>query len=289
MIGATTHAEILKKLTPWMYKALAQTYIDKEFPRHLFIETTASCNLSCDYCPREKVNKHMDYDLFKRIIDESSEYGSRSFSLHLFGEPMLYPKIWEAIRYIKKKNRRHTILLTSNGTMFERFIGEIERSDVDKLIWSWRPEAKFSEETKERLRRWGKLTVRLIKEAVPETEMRNWGNWPNVEIRSLHNYGGEISLEKFGVSPTKSGTRYPCYHLFLAPAIAWNGKFLMCCSDPHQKEVFGDINTESIAQSWKRLDGVRESHLKGSYEGICKTCDVWKQYPDLFFGFQKGS
>lgn len=289
MIGATTHAELLKKLPPWMYKTLAQTYIDKTFPRHIFIELTASCNLRCDYCPRERVNNHMDWNLFRRIIDESSCYGARSFSLHLFGEPMLYPKIWDAIRYIKEKNRRHTILLTSNGTMFERFIDEIEQCDVDKLIWSWRPEAKFSEETKERLRKWGKLTVRLIKEAVPETEMRNWGNWPNVEIRSLHNYGGEISLERFGAESASGGIRHPCYHLWLAPAVAWNGKFLMCCADSHQKEVFGDINTETIAESWKRLEGVRQAHLKGSYEGICKECDVWKQYPDLFFKFQKGS
>lgn len=202
---------------------------------------------------------------------------------------MLYPKIWEAIEYIKTSNKKNTILLTSNGTMFERFIDRIEQSRVDKLIWSWRPEAKFSEETKERLRRWGKLTVRLIREAVPENEIKKWESWPKVEIRGLHNYGGEISLEKFGVSPTNGGTKYPCYHLFLAPAIAWNGKFLMCCSDPHQREVFGDINTETIAESWKRVDVVRQSHLKGRHEGICKDCDVYKSYPDLFFKFQKGS
>lgn len=289
MIGATTHAEILKRLPSWAYKLAGQMYIDHSFPRHIFIETTASCNLSCSYCPREKVNKHMEWSLFKRIVDEARDYGPRSFSLHLFGEPLLYPKIWEAIEYIKTANKKNTILLTSNGTMFERFIGDIERSRVDKLIWSWRPEAKFSEETKERLRKWGKLTVRVIREVVPEEAQKEWENWPNLEVRGLHNYGGEISLEKFGVKDVSVGTRHGCYHLWLAPAVAWNGKFLMCCSDPHQREVFGDINTETIAESWKRVEVVRQAHLKGRYEGICKNCDVYKSYPDLFFKFQKGS
>ena len=87
----------------------------------------------------------MDFGLFRSIIDEATHYGPRSFSLHLFGEPLLYPRIWDSIDYIKKKNKHHTVLLTSNGTLFERYITELTSSRVDKVIWSWRPEAKFSE------------------------------------------------------------------------------------------------------------------------------------------------
>jgi MoaA/NifB/PqqE/SkfB family radical SAM enzyme len=282
----TKYAENLKKAPGWIYKTAAQLYIDKEWPRHLFIETTAACNLSCSYCPRERINKHMDYGLFKSIIDEGSHYGPRSFSLHLFGEPLLYPKVWEAIEYIKKKNKRNTVLLTSNGTLFERFIDNLLSSGIDKLIWSWRPEPKFSDRTVERLRKWGKMTVRLIEEAVPKEEMRRWESWPRVEKRSLHNYGGNVDIAKFGAKST-DGQRYPCYHLWLAPAVSWSGNFLMCCSDPHQREIFGDINRESIHDSWKRLDAVRSSHMRGEYSGICKNCDVWKSYPDLFFKWQK--
>src|SRR5258708_3002683 len=111
----TKNTSILKKLPTVLYKTADQLYIDKNFPRHIFIETTAACNLSCDYCPREKRNDHIDFKLFKTIVDECSQYGPRSFSLHLFGEPLLYPFILDAIQYIKIKNRRHTILLTTNG------------------------------------------------------------------------------------------------------------------------------------------------------------------------------
>jgi MoaA/NifB/PqqE/SkfB family radical SAM enzyme len=282
----TKNAELFKKAPSWIYKIGAQAYIDKRYPRHLFIETTASCNLTCEYCPREKIKNHMDFELFKRIIDEAKAYGPRSFSLHLFGEPLLYPRIWDAIRYIKSANKKNIVLLTSNGTLFNRYIDEITESNVDKLIWSWRPEAKFTEETKERLRQWGRMTVRMIDTQIPKEEEEYWGNWPSVEKRELHNYGGQINLSKFGVQSI-SGERYPCYHLWLAPAVSWNGKFLMCCADSGQKEVFGDINKESVAVAWQRLNNVRKAHMEGIFQGICENCDVYKNYPDLFFSWQK--
>jgi len=112
------YAQMAKKLPSIFYKLAAQAWIDEEYPRHLFIETTPTCNLSCSYCPRPKIKGEMGFDIFKAIIDEATRYGARSFSLHLFGEPLLYSKWFEAIRYIKSANRKHTVLFTTNGTLF---------------------------------------------------------------------------------------------------------------------------------------------------------------------------
>lgn len=129
--------------------------------------------------------------------------------------------------------------------------------------------------------------VRILLETTPKEELEKWRKWPKLEIKNLHNYGGNISLESYGVKST-AGSRYPCYHLWLAPAVAWNGKILMCCNDPHQKEVIGQYGETSMAEAWQKLNGVREAHLRGEYSGICANCDSWKTYPDLFFNFQKG-
>ena len=244
----------------------------------------------------------MEFGLFRKIIDESSMFGARSFSLHLFGEPLLYPRIFDACSYIKQRNKRHVILLTTNGTKINDCIDDLTRSEISQVLWTWRPEAKFTDETIEKLRKWGKFRVRFIDEITPDRARKEWEDWPNVEGRKLHNYGGEIKLSLITSKNTKSSSpsslqvqsnlqeekRWPCYHLWLAPAVAWNGKFLMCCADSHQKEVFGDINTESVADCWQRVEKVRESHLRGQYEGICKDCDVWKSYPNLWFNFQLG-
>jgi len=173
---------------------------------------------------------------------------------------------------------------------------KLKDSGVDKVLWSWRTEPNWSDPFKEKLKRWKIFTARFIEGTYPEGEDKLW---PNKEKRRMHNYGGEIDLGLWGRLTKKSnaqkkkttlksgaenmvGTRYPCYHLWFAPAVAWNGNFLMCCSDPHNKEVFGDIKIETVSQAWKRLDKVRTSHLEGKYEGICKSCDVWREYPSVF-------
>lgn len=283
----TNHAELLKKLPSWLYKLGSQAYIDYEYPRHLFIETTASCNLSCSYCPREKTNKHMEFRLFTSLIDEASLYGSRSFSLHLFGEPLLYPKWHEAIRYIKDKNPKHTVLFTTNGTLLDKLVDRVIEANPDKILWTWRKEAKFSEETKEKLRKWGKFCVRIIKEITPKEALDEWKDWSQIEYRNLHNYGGAIDISQWNAPPVE--TRWPCYHLWLAPAVAWNGNILLCCADPHQKEVIGQFGKDTVSKVWQgeRIKAVREAHLRGDYTGICAKCDVWKGTPDIWFQHQK--
>ncbi len=293
MFNVTTKAQWLKRLPSWMFKLGAQAWIDREYPRHLFIETTALCDLSCSFCPREKITKHMDFQLFKAIVDEASCYGARSFSLHLFGEPLLYPRFSDAVRYIKLKNRRHTILLTTNGTQLNRRCDEVIGLPIDQVYWTWRPEAKFTEETKEKLRRWGRFRVRFIEEVTPPEAYEEWKDWSNVEGRKLHNYGGNIQTSDFSSVPdvekgSSSATRYPCYHLWLAPAVAWNGNILICCADPHAKEVLGQFPEMSVHQAWKssKLEEIRQSHLQGTYKGICSNCDVWKNYGNIFFGHE---
>ena len=232
----------------------------------------------------------MEFSLFTRIVDECNNYGPRSFSLHLFGEPLLYPRIMEAINYIKAKNKRHTILLTTNGTVLNKFARGLLESGVDRIIWSWRRlSVPFSAETMEVLKRIG--MVRLLVEETPKEEFEKWKTFPRVEIKHLHNYGGAIDTTKWGLEKDNSnGSRYPCYHLWLAPAIRWNGEVTICCNDPSGKESLGNLrNGTTLASFWKsgRMEEIRQGHLKGEYKGLCKDCNVWKTYPDIFFNFQK--
>ena len=302
-VNATLHTPWLKRLPRPLYKAAAQAWIDKEYPRHLFIEVTANCNLTCSYCPREDRNNHIDYELFKQVVDEATQYGPRSFSLHLFGEPFLYPRWQQAVSYIKYAHPKHTVLLTTNGTTLNARIDDVVQSSIDLILWTWRPEAVFTPETKEKLRKWGKFRVRFIQEITPKEAYAEWADWPNVERRRLHNYGGEVDLSAYtdvtGVRESvasqinsahvQNATRWPCYHLWLAPAVAWNGDILLCCADSHHKEVLGHFPEMSVHEAWtgEKLKLVRESHMTGNYRGICTNCDVWKQYPDLFFSWQK--
>lgn len=233
----------------------------------------------------------MDFELFKSIIDESAYYGPRSFSLHLFGEPLLYPKWQEAIEYIKKKNKRNTVLFTSNGTLFERYVDRLIKSDVDRVLWSWRPEAKWSESTQEKLKKWKAFTVRIIEEVTPKEAKEEFLKWPRVEQRSLHNYGGKINTSNFIVKDdrlTPENMRWSCYHLFYAPAVSWDGDILICCADPKKESTIGKFPEVSIAHVWQSsvIKRLREEQLNGKYTGICEKCDIWKQYKNIFWGHE---
>lgn len=295
MRSLTVYAEQAKKAAkkiPWIYKAAAQSYIDNKFPRHIFLETTAKCNLTCEYCPREQINDHMDFQLFKSVIDEARHYGPRSFSLHLFGEPLLWPHILEGIEYIKQAHKDNVVMLTTNGTHLNRFVDDLIKLRVNEIIWSWRTEAKFRPETKEKLLRATKkgstkFRVRLIKEVTPKKAYEEWKTWPKVEVRHLHDYGGDIDIKKWG-APDPPKKRWPCYHIYYAPAVAWNGNFLLCCADPHSKEIVGNVKNRSITKLWQSsvIKNYRKNHEKGIYAGPCQTCDVWKSYPSIHFPWQ---
>ena len=83
--------------------------------------------------------------------------------------------------------------------------------------------------------------------------------------------------------------RYPCYHLWLAPAIRWNGEIVECCNLAKSGEnVFGIYGETTLKEVWSG-DGIsklRESHKKGIYPGACNNCTSWQAYPSIFFKAQ---
>jgi len=300
------------------YKFFSQKLIDYDFPRHLFIETTALCNLQCKMCPRNDSPAKpgtMNFELFKKIVDESARHGERAFSLHLFGEPLLDRQIIEKIQYIKKANQQNSILLTTNGTlMTENIAKELVENKVDKIavsIHSPNPETysiitgfEGLEKTEDNIKRLvaikkeaganlPKIFLRMVRtnDNAEEVEIfrKKWKELPVlVEIREGHNYGGGIINNPQKNTPKK---RYPCYHLWLSPGIKWDGEMTICCSDPKRQAVVGDVKKASIEELWKgeKIKKYREFHLRGEYHKIsaCRNCDVWDIYPDIFFSQQK--
>lgn len=66
-------------------------YLD--VPQTLSIEPTNYCNLACISCSSQIISRdkgYMDFDLFKKIIDDASNIGVSSVHLWLHGEPLLH-------------------------------------------------------------------------------------------------------------------------------------------------------------------------------------------------------
>lgn len=300
-----------------IYKSLIQKTINYDFPTHLFIESTSICNFHCQICPRthgDTLLGNMNFSLFKKIIDEAKSYGPRNFCLHLFGEPLMAPQIIEMIKYIKESNSDNAILLTTNGVLLDAEKSEaLVKYQTDKISISFTSPNKKTyfektgadklevvEKNIERLveikKRAGSrkplIFVRMIADQETKSQigefLKRWRKRGVIpEIREMYNYGGNI--KKDDINKTKK--RYPCYHLWLSPAIHWNGDFSLCCADYGRKLLLGNVKNQTINQIWtsKKVKHYRQLHLQGKYDQIpgCKDCDTWNVYSDLFFQWQK--
>lgn len=317
-INVTKFSEIIKKsaMLSIPYKTMAQRLIDRNFPYHLFIETTNACNLKCKMCTRNMYPIQigmMDLNVAKKIVNEAAKYGPRTFSLHLFGEPLMAPNTIPLVKYIKDKDKKNNILLTTNGVFLTEDVSKkIIENEVDKIIISIQgtTKEKYKEMTgtdqmekvdenikklaaikKDSKKKKPFIYLRII---LPEgaTEdfkkfRKKWSDYPVItELREMHNFGGKIKEGE-----RKLNKRYPCYHLWFSPGINWDGQVSICCCDTLKEEIIGNVKEKNLSEIWKgeKLKKYREYHLRGQYDKIplCKDCNVWSSYPDIFFKRQK--
>src|SRR3989344_265211 len=231
-----------------LYKIAANWLIDSDFPRHLFIETTSACNLKCKMCARNAMPVKIgsiDLELFKKIINEAVFYGHRTFSLHISGEPLISPNILSMISYIKEKNKKNIILLTTNCVLLNKRTAEhLIAKSVDKVFVSIHSsnykdyiqitgadKLNVVEENIKKLIELKKIKnktrpiihLRMIIDKNEKERIKNfqnkWKNFPvRIEIREPHNFGGKINIKENG----GNNKRYPYYHLWFSLGINWN-------------------------------------------------------------------
>ena len=102
-----------------MQKELTK-YTVNAFPKRVETELASACNLRCTYCPRkhmDNLNEFMDFSLFKKLIDELSEYPNTILVLHRRGESLLHPNFIDACKYVKGKFSQ--IELATNASLLD--------------------------------------------------------------------------------------------------------------------------------------------------------------------------
>ena len=87
------------------------------YPRTMQIEITTMCPLRCPQCfINEFPHKHMDMQVFKKIIEEASSIGVKSIVL-FGGEPMCHPNAEHMIKYVMSK--KITVFIYTCGWKIE--------------------------------------------------------------------------------------------------------------------------------------------------------------------------
>ena len=287
----------LKRL---LYKLGSQILIDKKFPLHIYLELSFLCNYSCPMCPRTETSRQnfMSVSLVEKIVNEAKHYGPTSYSLHMFGEPLLHPK-WEKIIRKIKSVPGNVVLLTTNGSLMdEECSKKLINLGVDKIfvsVHSLVPGIYFKRTGGNLDRILKNIKVfKKINQQNTKLYVRMFGNDNTDELEGLgiyiekkpyHNYGGL----KNDWTQLKEKERYPCFHPWYTLAVNTEGEVSVCCSDLDCDLFVGSALTQSLGEIWKGnwVKTIREAHKDDDYQFlICRDCDQWQYRSNTFFKCQ---
>ena len=136
------------------------------YPGRMYVECTAACNISCNQAccnPESGITRTrqagmLDFDLFKRVIDEAGPSLHR-IDFFNYGEAFLHKRAVEMCEYIKT-NFPHIYLYTStNGlALSEEAARRLVHSGIDEVTFSV---DGARQESYEKYRQRGKLDVAL--------------------------------------------------------------------------------------------------------------------------------
>ncbi|RMF93254.1 MAG: radical SAM protein [Candidatus Schekmanbacteria bacterium] len=284
--------------------------ISLDFPSNLFIEPTNRCNLRCKMCPQNDEDfmerGFMDFQTFRKVIDESVNYGKRTaIFFHKDGEPLLHEGLFEMIEYaVSKKAAYRTHLSTNAHLLSEDKIKRLILSGLDSVIVNIDANyeetyraikgrgglSKVESNVKEMIKfrnSIGKINPAIRVKIIPVDENRN-------EIEDFKNkwkhIADEVVISKEFSWPGRKGKngkkneflryRYPCISLWLSMTINWDGTVSVCCIDYYHKGIIGNVKDDTIERIWKGklLQEIRKKHINGNFSEIevCRNCQgLW--------------
>ena len=290
-------------------------FVVERFPIHLDIETTRVCNLRCPHCFRTQALEegrlgrmgHMDFDLFKKVIDEGAEKGLCSVKYNYLGEPLLHPKYAEMVRYAKDKGVLETMMNTNATLLDEKHARALIEAGLDKIIYSFdahdkdlyeklRVGAKYDEVVENILRfqrirnEMGRMfpvtRVSMVRMKDNLHDVENFVEfWKDkVDLVSLVDYQNPLGHDKTDrTSSEVEDTFFACSQLWQRLFIWWDGSVHLCCGDYEGEINLGNVNDMTVEEVWtgQRLSKIRELHQTGQFRRIklCDRCNVNRMKP----------
>lgn len=237
------------------------------------LELTSRCNLKCPYCANSVLARkkgYIEWALLEKIVEESSEGHHNIAVLHGTGEPLLWDKLEEVIRLIKRRNAGEASFAT-NGTLLSR--GRILRL-LDAGLASIRVSLDSMDEKIYRETRGGNVIKvieniqNLVDLTPPDFEItivlmnhktqhiidehivqfhKTFGFHQNVNLEIVNNGLIPSSPQDFRETPIKVSSCFRPREWF---TITSEGKVSICCSDQNAQGVIGDVNQQTIDEIW---------------------------------------
>ena len=279
----------------------------RTFPIRLWIESTNICNLKCIMCLNEKLppeqKGYMDFDLYKKLIDEAKDYVYDIY-LHHRGEPLLHAKLEDMIRYAKDASLK--VKFHTNGTVLNKEISyKLIDSGLDLISFSF---DGFSKEPYEKIRRNARFeqTVQNISEflelkkkmkrskpytIIEEIEMPEFEQYYTNEMKNkfserfrvlgldelifkkLYNWAGDLEVsQQEGLE--RSFTM--CTFLWYSSVVLWDGTVVPCPQDYFGRLKMGNIKDKRLKDIWNDKSYIQmRKQMISSVDNLnpCNRCD----------------
>ena len=282
----------------WHY--YTKHFIVAAFPTHLEVEASSACQMRCPMCKTTQMVDEgvdflgsMDFDLYKKIIDECAGEGLYSIKLSWRGEPLLNPKIVEMVAYAKEKGIKDVAFLSNGERLTKEMVEALVDAGLDWISISF----DGMSETYNRIRKPAifEETVEKIKYLREYREKRG-GHKPLIRVQSVHSairgiegeflqlWEGIADKVNFIADQKRSLDQkdYRHDHTYICPSpwqrlcIGWDGKVSQCYGDYMEEGTLGDIRESTVKEVWtgEPMRNLRDlmKNLKRLATKPCRTC-----------------
>tara|TARA_Y100000591_G_scaffold19757_1_gene14627 strand:- start:2431 stop:3579 length:1149 start_codon:yes stop_codon:yes gene_type:complete len=276
------------------------------YPPYVLVELVSTCNLRCPFCfqtdksfTKKPYMGVIDFDFYKKVIDEANELKIGAITLGSRGEPTLHKKINEVIEYTSNKQNIYEIKINTNASFLnEKLCHTLLKNNISQIVIS---SDHYEKENYERLRlnsNFEKIVenvdrlFNIRKNYYPnsQTEIRVSGvdNERNLDRQKFYTFWKKRSdhvtagfpLERWNTyeNSTHENIKDPCEFLWDRMYVWFDGKVNPCDADYKSHLSFGNLKNDSIKKVWNGIISkkIRADHLdkRRNKHVPCDRCGV---------------
>ena len=286
--------EYIEYRNSWMNNP--KNFILRDMPMHLDIEASSKCNLRCTFCdklPNLKPEQlgNLDFELFKKIIDQFENTKLWGLKLSYRGEPLINKSVPEMVKYAKDKGVLDVYFNTNGMLLNEDTSRRLIEARLDRISISIDGIEKKEYESV----RIGASYEKLIKNLETLLKLREEYkvSYPKIRIQTVKfpntdtaeykhkwtKYADEIAMIDYkdeSIRNRELRDEWACPQLWQRMTIEWDGSVFGCNNDDIRGLYVGNVTNKSIYDCWHddKLEKIRELHKRGKSHCVedCNGC-----------------
>ena len=241
----------------------------------------------------------IDFEFFKKIVDEANDIGVGAVTLASRGEPTMHKKYVEMLEHLSKKENIFEIKTNTNGTFLsEKICHAIFKYNVSQVIIS---SDHYIKKNYERLRlgsnfervvenvdRLYEIRKKFYPDSITEIRISGIDNERNLDRKKFKNFWIKRSdhvtasypLERWDTYNNKPHDKITdaCENLWDRMYVWFDGKTNPCDADYKSYLNYGDAKKNNLKKIWndKIIEKTRRMHLAKERNKIvpCDRCGV---------------